>query len=381
MRAFLTIGALALANAGLLTIPVQKKVHVDSRGHPLFRSSLAERLGNKPIDVPITDVGNAQYFGPLAVGTPPQNFTVIFDTGSTDLWFPSKECKNCYFHKLYDHDASSTYIANGTEWFIQYGSGAAEGFMSQDMVHIGDVSVNYTFAEVTNQPGYVFALGYFDGICGMAFQSIAVSGQPPLWDALYSAGHIPKRAFGFYLETAPVENPFGENGVMTLGGYDESKFVGPLTYIPLISETYWLVAAPSVSLGRQNLGAFEAVVDTGTSLLVFTTGYANQINNMLGCYTISILNNECFFLGCPNFDTVPSLVFNLGSGAGTPFDVPPSFLINKIPIGSFTECMSTVIGLDVPNWPRLVIAGDVFLRRYYSYYDADGKRVGLARSI
>ncbi|KMZ61569.1 hypothetical protein ZOSMA_515G00020 [Zostera marina] len=117
---------------------------------------------------------DAQYYGEIGIGTSPQIFTVVFDTGSSNLWVPSSECyfsAACYVHLKYKSSQSSTYKKNGTSAAISYGSGAISGFFSSDNVQVGDLVVkNQDFIEDTNEPGSTFGSAKFDGILGLGFQ-------------------------------------------------------------------------------------------------------------------------------------------------------------------------------------------------------------------
>ena len=65
-------------------------------------------------EINITNAGDIQYYGTVSVGTPPTDLTVVFDTGSSDLWIPAKNCKMCKKGGTrWDHDKSSTYKADG----------------------------------------------------------------------------------------------------------------------------------------------------------------------------------------------------------------------------------------------------------------------------
>ena len=79
----------------------------------------------------------------------------------------------------YDHTKSSTYVANGAIFDIEYGSGPVAGFVSQDFVTLGSNTIrNFQFAEITDVSGLgaAYSLGKFAGIAGMAWPTIFVLG-------------------------------------------------------------------------------------------------------------------------------------------------------------------------------------------------------------
>lgn len=50
----------------------------------------------------MVDYYNNQYVGAIGIGTPPQQLSVVMDTGSSDLWIPGLGCTACGNHNTFD---------------------------------------------------------------------------------------------------------------------------------------------------------------------------------------------------------------------------------------------------------------------------------------
>jgi saccharopepsin len=218
-------------------------------------------------------------FSEITVGTPPQSFKVVLDTGSSNLWVPSSQCSSiaCYLHQKYDSSASSTYKANGTEFEIRYGSGSLSGFVSQDVVSIGDLKIEkQDFAEATNEPGLAFAFGRFDGILGLGFDSISVNKIVPPFYNMLNQKLLDEPVFAFYLGDTNAE---GDESEATFGGIDKSHYSGEMVRIPLRRKAYWEVNFDAIKFGkdRAELDNTGVILDTGTSLIALPSTLAELL--------------------------------------------------------------------------------------------------------
>ncbi|OJD12544.1 vacuolar protease A [Blastomyces percursus] len=316
---------------------------------------------------------NAQYYSEITIGTPPQTFKVVLDTGSSNLWVPSTECGSiaCYLHNKYDSSASSTYQKNGSEFAIRYGSGSLSGFVSGDTVRIGDMTIeNQLFAEATNEPGLAFAFGRFDGILGLGYDAISVNKIPPPFYEMLNQGLLDEPVFSFYLGDANIE---GDDSEAMFGGVNKDHYTGELVTIPLRRKAYWEVDLDAITFGKETaqLEDTGVILDTGTSLIALPSTLAELLNKEIGAKKSF---NGQYTIDCAKRESLPDLTFTL---TGHNFTIGAYDYILEVQ-GS---CISSFMGMDFPEpVGPLAILGDAFLRRYYSVYDMGNHSVGLAKS-
>ncbi|CAM8954743.1 unnamed protein product [Rhodiola kirilowii] len=97
-------------DAGKNMTKIEKLQHAMKRGrHRLQKlSSMAIMTGQ--VETPV-HVGNGEFLMSLSIGTPPQNYEAIMDTGSDLIWTQCKPCKQCFDQPtpIFDPKQSSSF--------------------------------------------------------------------------------------------------------------------------------------------------------------------------------------------------------------------------------------------------------------------------------
>uniref|UniRef100_A0A3B5MWD9 Peptidase A1 domain-containing protein n=1 Tax=Xiphophorus couchianus TaxID=32473 RepID=A0A3B5MWD9_9TELE len=324
----------------------------------------------------LTNFMDAQYYGVISIGTPPQNFSVLFDTGSSNLWVPSIHCAffdlACWVHRRYNSQKSSTYVKNGTEFAIRYGRGSLSGFISEDTV--AGLSVpGQQFGEAVKQPGITFAVARFDGVLGMAYPSISVAKVTPVFDTAMAAKLLPQNIFSVYISRDPKAAVGGE---LMLGGTDPQYYTGDLHYVNVTRKAYWQIDMNRVDVGNQLTlckDSCQAIIDTGTSLIVGPAAEVRALNKAIGA--LPLLMGE-YMIDCKKIPTLPVVSFNIG---GKVFNLTGEDYVMKESQMGVSICLSGFMGMDIPPPAGpLWILGDVFIGKYYTVFDRNEDRVGFA---
>jgi len=335
---------------------------------------------------------DSSYFGSLTIGTPPQSFSVILDTGSSDLWLASEGCTDCDpGTPLFEPAQSSSFQAStgaSSEVEIRYGSGAVQGTLGSDTVTMGGFTISsQTFLTVDQ-----LTSGLLDdpvsGIMGLAFSTIASTRATPFWQALANGNQLATQEMGFWLTRADPTSQEEDvpGGVFTLGGTNSSLFTGSIDFqdMPVSTPSFWLLSLASVTVQGQSVqittGASAlSAIDTGTTLIGGPSADVAAIWAAVPGSGISQVSSGFF-----NFPCTTNVNVTLSFGGQSWAINSQDMNIGEESRGS-TLCLGAIFDLSQgtniqsgsgnPNW----VVGDTFLKNVYSVFRASPPSVGFAQ--
>lgn len=189
---------------------------------------------------------------------------------SADFWVSSTVCTNCGAHTRLGSTTSSSFVAGNTPFQVTYGTGNVQGTLVQDNVNIAGLSLAaHSFGVATSESAQFGANSIpFDGLMGLAKSSLSNQKVLTPIEALKSSGIVSSSQMGYHL--ARLSDGVND-GEITFGGIDASKFSGKLTEFSNVNAAgFWEGNLDDCSVDGVSLGfkGRTAILDTGTSLIV-----------------------------------------------------------------------------------------------------------------
>ncbi|PIL33895.1 hypothetical protein GSI_03601 [Ganoderma sinense ZZ0214-1] len=349
-------------------------------------SSFTARVSNAT-KIGLFDSDNISYLVNITVGG--ENFTVLLDTGSSDLWVDGRG-RNITF-------TNTTSIAVNE----RYGVGLATGNLAFAGVQLGDF---YVPSQAFVDASYTEDFAGTQGILGMAFDNAAIYktvtafwgkqaadelGGAFITNVFAQNKSLPNN-FDFDLGRVTFEDPAGTS-LFTIGDHAPGfENVTQAPKLPRVATDHWTLALDEMRINGNRFafnksivsgapaGKVLAVLDSGFSFPPLPTAAANAVYSKISgavLYNTSVDMLNGWLIPC-DFSPV-NLSFILG---GMEYPVHPLDLFMPFPVPiidngterNVTVCASTYRALDLDpsafNTFDLIL-GDAFLRSVYASFD------------
>lgn len=276
------------------------------------------------INVPVSNY-SLVYYATIFIGTPPQPFRLLLDTGSADLLVVSKYCNRCDNFGVpgegYNPNASATYQPSGLPIKVRFGAGNVEGFTVIDTVALDqNMSVMGQMFIDVNASALSFDLE-LDGILGLGLPALSVDQIPTVFENAIAQNLVHDPVFALYLSDNAPE--------LTWGGYDPTKFHGQLAFVPgnLAAYPFWAIALDKVAVGnhgihlrkkkksnRDKKSIIPALIDCTVGFIYGPTKQVAAIAKLANANLITFNSSKAEFWLFPQSEVrhLPDIVFTIG---------------------------------------------------------------------
>jgi len=376
------------------------------------------------------------YSGVLSVGMgdkAPQEFRVVFDTGSGHVVLPSQEChsESCLVHRRYNMNASSSSTAINVDGSvvppgelcdqvkIGFGTGSVVGEFVKETVCLGSASAggsqwrdrmcvetNVVMAvEMSTTPFKNFG---FDGIMGLGLDVLALSPDFSIFNMLTRGDQLGAPHFGVFL----TDGENGETSEIAFGGHNPARLQQPLAWSPVSKPElgYWMVDITAFRINGVEMdfckdGSCRGVMDTGTSHLGVPAAHDKAVVELLtrdagdlsDCRDVQApvveieikgfnitLDPENYMRTLPlrhGVSVGSSKGVALPTQASVTTTLPPSLVrADGQQVDRYCRPRLMPVNLPAPVGPNIFILGEPVLQRYYTVFDWKNKNIGMGLS-
>ena len=337
------------------------------------------------------------------MGTPPQMFSVIADTGSTLMAFPCQSCGSCGKHEnhRYKPEESSTsqkipcagigYCRSCNSDQCGYSQSYTEGsslrgIMYYDQAWLGapdeSASLGNTYGVKHPLGCHTFENGLFsgqlaDGIMGLGRNS------PSIVNTLMSSGKLDEKVFTMCLHM--------EGGNLGFGGVDTALHTGELQWLPLGGGTFYSVTVNAFTVGSDSpiSSPSSAIVDSGTTFTYVPGAAFNAIRNAYAgrcsagkCGDVTpkqVQGESLCYVAAGGVDVIkqnfPPLTITFNTGAT--LQLPPEHVfIDMVWDGTNTFCL----GVYKNNGNSVVVGANAMMGHDF-VFDMAKNKVGWAPAL
>jgi len=365
---------------------------------PLGKQHVPVIIGGKEV------AKKTAYFGKIFVGLKnPQEFTVVFDTGSAHVILPASTCKSepCARHKRYQLSESAEEInydgsraepnEERDEVAIAYGTGEVVGDFVNEAVCLSQITGDFdvlhlpescaktrviTAQEMSAEP---FSHFEFDGVLGLGLSSLALEPEFHFFSQMTKDARMAPVFSVFLSKSEEVASE------ITFGGHRTERLAGLLQWVPVASpeQGYWRVPIRSIRVGDEPIpfcddGTCTAIVDTGTSMLGVPTGLMQTLLWSTAREVPTPFDSNCRNVAGPPlfFDVLDGFSVQLEAedySRPTPNAVPGENNVTHL------VCRASLLPIEMPALGKKVFLwGEPVLQKYYTSYDSKWQRVGFA---
>ncbi|KAJ3474143.1 hypothetical protein NLG97_g9971 [Lecanicillium saksenae] len=332
-------------------------------------SGLVQRDTGSILTKPYPENVDEEYLTATELGTPSQKLLLDFDTGSSDLWVLSADTPvdQRGDHAVYNPRNSTTAKQiDGGKWSISYGDGStADGILYTDKVTIAGLTVEkQAIGSATHASGSFSAdKNPNSGLLGLGFDKINT--QKPKQKTWFTNV---KDQLDAPLFTANLNDRAA--GTYNFGFIDKKEYNGTIAYSPADgSRGYWgfKVDNYGVNTDKPDHNGFDAIADTGTSLILVPT-------RVFLWYWLHVPSSYYDFrYGAQLYrcsEKLPDFSFAVG---GQTLTIPGDEINYQVASKDGKLCFGGIQRSD-----QITIFGDVAFKSNLVVFDVGGNRVGWA---